>query len=157
MKLTNRVDKLAEKVADVTGPGSPFEAMIIADLERRIAFLEHVPTEFHRRVDARFIGGDEAFAEWRLSPFAKWATMPATFMFPAALVEFMLNPPARFFLAHACEQCGLSIPIFTTGYPDTPKDLTAFPVCPACGGKTSFAATYQTGANSPAEASHDPE
>jgi hypothetical protein len=150
-----RLDELAAKVDKVTQPGGPLYGMWVRILEERIAFLEHVPEDLQQAVDSRFMSTHEptcdVFASWRQGPFARWAPpMPANFEFPRALVEFVLNPPARFFFGHACEQCGLSVPICTLwdGKTGPRPDPTPFAACPACGGRTSFAANHRP-ANQP--------
>lgn len=76
----------------------------------------------------------EEIDEWLLYPFAKWARMPDQFVFPRELVAWILNPPRGWFLGHTCELCGMNVPLLVTWENDH---------CPACGGRTSFAAAYK--------------
>jgi hypothetical protein len=68
--------------------------------------------------------------------------MPGDFEYPRKLVEWLLRPPRDWFLGHACGRCGLNVPLLVTwsNDPTPPKSIVVFPICPACGGPTSFAA-----------------
>ena len=114
-----------------------------ADQARR-DLLARVPVDLRSELAARFSDPDRRgdLADWADEPFARWATMPADFEYPRALVEWLLRPPRDWFLGHACGRCGLHVPLLATwsNDPDPPKSIVAFPACPACGGRTSFAA-----------------
>ncbi len=91
--------------------------------------------------------GDDSLHSWVLWPFARWATLPAGFQFPRALVEWFLNPPRSWFLGSNCERCGLGVPLLTTSSndPNPPPSIVVFPACPACGGKATFMAAFEPG------------
>ena len=100
------------------------------------AFLTHIP-EQHRNAVAEASATDttEQFSEWMMSPLALWAMpIPEDYVFPIALVEFMLNPPRDFWMGHHFADCGLTVPVYTTwsNDPCPPVNLKAFPVCPKC-------------------------
>ena len=116
--------------------------------------LAHVPEHLCEAIfDARTrdSGTSHDISEWFNHPFARWAMpMREDYIFPEALVEFILNPPRDIWMGHNCGDCGLTVPLYYTwtNDPDPPKDLSCFPTCPACGGKTTFAACYGPGENS---------
>jgi len=88
---------------------------------------------------------DDSLHSWALWPFAPWATVPAGFQFPRALVEWLLRPPRGWFLGHTCGRCGLKVPLLVTwsNDPGPPATIVVCPTCPACGGVTSYAAHWQ--------------
>jgi len=114
----------------------------------RAAFLGLVPGDLRAAVGAALadpVRGED-LADWVLWPFARWATPPAGFQFPRALVEWLLHPPHAWFLGHSCERCGLKVPLLMTSSndPSPPPTIVVFPTCPACGGPTSHAANWYT-------------
>jgi hypothetical protein len=151
MNLRNRIKQLESEQAE--RGESVTEAMFRQGWEAWVCkvgeFLELVPPDLQDSL-VRLIAteeGKERLSGWVSSPFVRWATVPPGFMLPRPLVEFVLNPPRRFWFGHACERCGLQVPLFSThaGDPNPPANVRTFPECPHCGGPTSFAATYQTG------------
>jgi hypothetical protein len=156
MKFSNRIKKLVEKVDEAdrqeerrTGISDEWREQ---EQRERDAFLSHAPADLRAAVDAGFSESNpesETFASWLLWPFAKWAPpMADDFVFPRALVEFMLSPPRPIWMGHCCERCGLYVPLYLVPSRDPtppPADLRVFPTCPACGGKTSFSGSNQSG------------
>jgi hypothetical protein len=83
--------------------------------------------------------------DWINQPFAPWATMPPDYVFPRALLEEFFAPADTLAMRHACEQCGLCVPVYTFGPDD---NVPVFPSCPTCGGKTSSEALVRPELNS---------
>jgi hypothetical protein len=113
---------------------------------RRADFLARIPADLRAAVDAALrapFGSEAGFASLERDPFAPWALpMPADFTFPRGMVAWMLDSPREYWMGHHCGRCGLTVPLFLTwsNDPDPPPDLAAFPICPACGGRTSYEA-----------------
>jgi hypothetical protein len=112
--------------------------------QRRQAHLARIPKDLRPAVAALLADPDEAehLSSWVSSPFARWATMPDGFVFPRALVEWILHPPRGWYMGRTCGRCGLNVPLLSTwsNDPDPPSSIVVFPTCPACGGRTSYAA-----------------
>lgn len=145
--LTRRVAGLARRQAEAAARHAATAAVVDKGHAERVAFLMMVPEDLRMAVGiALSYGDDDALHSWALWPFARWATVPAGFQFPRALVEWILRPPRGWFLGHACERCGLAVPLLTTwsNDPDPPPSIVVFPACPACGGQTSHAANWFT-------------
>jgi hypothetical protein len=114
----------------------------IARQER--AFLAAVPADLRAEVAAALAdpGRGERLIEWRLSPVARRAALPAEL--PRGLVRVMLDDPEAMAL-HECGRCGLRVPI-RPGETYPPKPAVAlFPACPACGGRTGYSAYEHPG------------
>jgi hypothetical protein len=145
--LTRRVADVARRQAAAADRHAAAAAVVEAGHEQRVAFLKMVPADLRMAVGVALCDpdGDESLHSWALWPFARWATPPAGFEFPRALVEWLLTPPRAWFLGHACGRCGLGVPLLVTWQndPSPPPSIVVFPACPACGGPTSFAATWQ--------------
>lgn len=114
-----------------------------------LRFLGMVPDDLRRAVGVVLADPDRAefLADGVTAPFARWATTPVGFEFPRRLVEWILNPPRDWFLGHACERCGLRVPLLSTysNDPVPPPTVVVFPACPACGGRTTYAAGFEPG------------
>ena len=148
MRLSVRVRALERQVASHLAD----DRSSVADEwdRRREVFLAWVPEDLRgavtQRLDGPYAENTESYASWSLWPFARWAPEPGSeFRFPRVFVEWLLAPPRRFWMGHSCGRCGLSVPLYSTASddPDPPKDLRVFPLCPACGGTTSHAASYR--------------
>src|SRR6266545_5470973 len=112
----------------------------------------HVPQDFQAAIFQQMTDSyhthSESLASWQYWPFARWAPpMPPDYQFPLALCAFLADPPHDYFCGHACERCGLHVPIctFWDGKTGPPHNTRPFAACPACGGATSSAAIWQTG------------
>lgn len=71
--------------------------------------------------------------------------MAEDYLLPVALIEFLLNPSRDYVIIHDCGVCGLQVPIYSTwtNDPNPPLNLTIFADCPACEGKTGYAARIE--------------
>jgi hypothetical protein len=120
--------------------------MIAEGRRRRDEFLTHVPADLRPAVAAAVDADEgEGFVGLMLFPFARWAPpMLAGYELPRRLLEWVLDPPRRYWMGHNCERCGLAVPLLTTwsNDPDPPSSVVAFPECPACRGRTTHAASY---------------
>ncbi|HEX4611628.1 MAG TPA: hypothetical protein VH092_25760 [Urbifossiella sp.] len=143
-----RLEHLTRRGAGAAGRVSATNAAEDQTRAGRAAFLGLVPADLRAAVAGVFADPDRAerLAEWVLYPFARWAAPPAGFEFPRPLVDWLLAPPRGWFLGHACERCGLAVPLLTTwsNDPTPPQSMVVFPACPACGGQTSWAANWWT-------------
>jgi hypothetical protein len=148
--LHRRVADLARLQAEAAERHAATAVGVDAGHSARVAFLMTVPEDLRMRVGIALCdpNGDDSLHSWALWPFARWATPPAGFEFPRALVEWVLHPPRGWFLGHACERCGLNVPLLATwsNDPNPPPGIVVFPACPACGGKTTFTAAFVPGA-----------
>lgn len=145
--LGRRLAGLARRGAEAAARHAKATAVVDARHAERVAFLMMVPEDLRLAVGVALSvpDGDESLHSWALGPFARWATPPAGFQFPRALVEWLLHPPRDWFLGHACGRCGLGVPLVSTWAtdPSPPPSIVVFPACPACGGRTSSAANHQ--------------
>lgn len=114
---------------------------------RRTAFAQqHVPADYRHAIIAKYVTpytafGVAAFDDWMRQPFASWAPpMPADYVLPVALCEFVATTTRDFSFLHGCTTCGLLVPIVFAGpgEPSPPPDIRPFPLCPACGGVTAY-------------------
>ncbi len=148
--LHRRVADLARRQGDAAARLAARAAAVDAGHAERVAFLMMVPENLRMAVGIALCDRvrGEYLADWACWPFARWATVPAGFQFPRALVEWLLDPPHPWFLGSNCERCGLGVPLRVTSSndPSPPPILVVFPACPACGGRTSHAAHSQPGA-----------
>jgi hypothetical protein len=147
--LTHRLADFARRQAEAAERHAAAAAVVDKGHAERVAFLMMVPEDLRMAVGiALSYGDDDSLHSWALWPFARWATIPAGFQFPRALVEWLLNPPRGWFLGHNCERCGLGVPLLATwsNDPDPPPSIVVFPACPACGGKTTYMAGFEPGA-----------
>jgi len=148
--LTRRIADLARRQAEAAERHAAATAAVDAGHAERVAFLMMVPEDLRMAVGVALCDRvrGEYLSDWACWPFARWATPPAGFQFPRALVEWLLDPPHAWFLGHTCERCGLKVPIPHAGSDDPrPRPSPAvFPACPACGGKTTFPAGTEPGA-----------
>jgi hypothetical protein len=111
---------------------------------RRTEHLVRIPADLRAAVAAALDDRVEDVSEWAEEPFARWAMIPPGFQYPRDLVTWLLNPPRKWWLGHACGSCGLNVPLLETWThdPDPPQGgVIVFPACPSCGSPTSFAAT----------------
>jgi hypothetical protein len=126
-ELTKRLNAVARRM-EAQGD----EAEDWADLQNR------VPAELWPALAEALADPDrrDSLDAWLLWPFATWARMPDGFVFPRELVAWILDPPRDWFLGHACEACGLAVPLYMirANDHDPPPSILAFPQCPACGG-----------------------
>ena len=147
--LHRRVAGLARRQAEAAEQRAATAAVVDAGHAERVAFLMMVPEDLRMAVGIALSDpdGDDALHSWAHAPFARWATPPAGFEFPRALVEWLLRPPRGWFPGHCCERCGLGVPLLVTwsNDPDPPSSIAVFPACPACGGKTTFMAAFEPG------------
>lgn len=144
MTLRHRIRALERRPAG--SPDDPVTRIMAGHRRQRDEFLTHIPADLRARVSAA-IDSDrgEGFGSLMSAPFARWAPpVPAGFEFPRALVGWMLNPPRGYWMGHHCERCGLAVPLLATwsNDPGPPPKLSVFPACPACGGRTTHAASY---------------
>lgn len=149
MRLSERIRALEQRTADQPAAADVREY-------RSEEFWTWVPEDLRAAVAERLNGpyaeDPESYASWALWPFARWAPDPGQeFRFPRALVEWLLDPPHRFWMGHHCGRCGLSVPLHFTSSNglDRPTDLRVFPLCPTCGGATSHDAHYRPDALTP--------
>jgi len=142
--LGRRVADLARRQAEAAERHAAVNAAVDAGHAERVAFLMRVPDDLRMAVGIALCdpNGDDALHSWAAQPFARWATVPAGFQFPRALVEWLLSRPHSWFPGHACERCGLKVPllIFDSTDPTPRPSIVVFPMCPACGGATSHTA-----------------
>jgi hypothetical protein len=143
--LQRRLATLARRVAPADGGYARLVRQWAEDRDRdRRAHLARVPADLRDAVAALLGGPDEAdeLSSWVIWPFARWAVMPAGFVFPRALVEWILHPPRGWYMGRTCGRCGLNVPLLSTwsNDPDPPGTIVVFPTCPACGGRTSYGA-----------------
>ena len=148
--LGRRVADLARRQAEAAERQAAETAAVDAGHAERLAFLMMVPEDLRMAVGIALCDRvrGEYLADWTCGPFARWATVPAGFQFPRALVEWLLDPPHPWFLGHNCERCGLGVPLRVTSSNDPvppPPTIVVFPSCPACGGTTSSAAAFELG------------
>ena len=144
--LGRRVADLARRQAEAAERHAAEAAVMDAGHQRRLAFLMMVPEDLRMAVGIHLSHHeDESLHSWALWPFAPWAAVTPGYQFPRALVEWLLNPPHRWFLGHHCGRCGLGVPlrVLDSRDPNPPTTLVVFPSCPACGGVTSYAAHWQ--------------
>lgn len=145
--LGRRVADLARRQAEAAERHAARDAVADAWAADRAACLGRVPDDLRAAAGAALADPlrGEDLADWVLWPFAPWATVPAGFRFSRALVEWLLHPPRPWFLGHHCGRCGLGVPLLSTwsNDPNPPTTIVVFPACPACGGKTSYAAHWQ--------------
>jgi hypothetical protein len=146
--LHRRLADLARRQADAAERHAATAAAVDKGHAERVAFLMQVPEDLRMAVGIALSDpdGDESLHAWALWPFARWAAVPPGFHFPRKLVEWLMNPPRSWFLGHACERCGLGVPLLVTysNDPSPPPSIVVFPACPACGGATSWAANWFT-------------
>lgn len=146
--LGRRVADLARRQAEAAARHAAATAAVDVEHAKRVAFLMMVPEDLRMAVGIALSDpdGDDALHSWALWPFARWATIPAGFQFPRALVEWLLGRPHAWFLGHHCERCGLGVPLLSRDSrdPNPPPTIVVFPTCPACGGPTSHAANWYT-------------
>ncbi|QDU23605.1 hypothetical protein [Urbifossiella limnaea] len=146
--LGRRLADLARRQAAAAERHAAVAAVVDAGHAERVAFLMMVPEDLRMAVGIalRDPDGDDALHSWVSRPFASWASIPAGFQFPRALVEWLLARPHAWFLGHSCERCGLGVPLLSTwsNDPAPPPTIVVFPTCPACGGVTSHAANWYT-------------
>jgi len=144
LSLARRVADLARRQAEAADRQAAVTAVVDAEHERRVALLMMVPEDLRMAVGIALCdpNGDDALHSWAAHPFARWATMLPGFRFPRALVEWLLHPPRGWFPGHACERCGLKVPLlfFDSTDPTPRPSIVVFPTCPACGGATSHTA-----------------
>jgi len=142
--LGRRLADLARRQAAAAERHAAANAAADAGHAERVAFLTMVPEDLRMAVGIALCdpNGDDALHSWAAHPFARWATVPAGFRFPRALVGWLLHPPRGWFPGHACERCGLTVPllIFDSTDPTSRPSIVVFPTCPACGGTTSHTA-----------------
>jgi hypothetical protein len=138
------VADLSRRQAEAAGRHAAAARVGDAGHAGRVAFLGLVPADLRMRVGIALADPDcdEGLHQWAARPFARWAVVPAGFAFPRPFVGWLLAPPRGWFLGHACERCGLMVPLLATwsNDPNPPPSIVAFPVCPACGGATTYAA-----------------
>ncbi|HYH64252.1 MAG TPA: hypothetical protein VD866_06100 [Urbifossiella sp.] len=149
--LGRRVADLARRQAEAAERHAAAAEVVDAGHERRVAFLMMVPEDLRMAVGIALCDRvrGEYLADWACWPFAGWATPPAGFQFPRALIEWLLNPPHPWFLGHNCERCGLGVPLLALDSRDPappPPTIVVFPACPACGGRTTFMGGSEPGA-----------
>lgn len=144
--LGRRVADLARRQAAAAERHAAATAVADAAQAARVRFLMMVPEDLRMAVEIALADpdGDDSLHSWALWPFARWATIPPGFQFPRPLVEWMLRPPRGWFVGHACERCGLKVPLLSTwsNDPDPPPTVVVFPAFPACGGKTTYTAGF---------------
>ncbi|MCE9566055.1 MAG: hypothetical protein K8U57_28885 [Planctomycetes bacterium] len=149
MRLATRIKSLTARVE--VRPGAKSRPTPEDIRRQRNELLRHVPLDLQATMGT-LLDTDPLVVEtlilWLGCPFARWAR-PANpdYRLPRSLVEWMIAPPRAYWMGHHCERCGLGVPIFSTwaNDPNPPSTVIAFPNCPACRGRTSFAASHQPG------------
>jgi len=140
--LQRRVADLTSRQAAAAERHAAVAAAVDEGHAKQVAFLMMVPEDLRMAVGiALSYDADCGLHEWAHWPFAQWATVPAGFRFPRALVEWLLKPPPGWFFGHTCGRCGLRVPLLPADSNDpAAPPVRVFPYCPACGGTTSSAA-----------------
>jgi hypothetical protein len=148
--LRNRLRAIEKQTAAAARHTDHLAERLVCMDRDRATFLARVPADLRPRVAAALADPDpvvnERFSSWQLWPFARWAMpIPDGFVFPGVFVAWLLDPPRPWWMGRNCGRCGMGVPLFSTwgDDPDPPPSVVAFPACPACGGRTSYAAAFQ--------------
>ena len=93
--LGRRLADLGRRQAAAAERHAAVAAAVDAGHAERVAFLMMVPEDLRMAVGIALCDpdGDDALHSWASRPFARWASIPAGFQFPRALVEWLLARP----------------------------------------------------------------